>query len=180
MEQLTLLIDFAETFCADGALEPLHDLRRALVALEHGGQPILLSPAWRVYSKPPWETQYHAHLAAAVEMHHRRGPPLRQARRAVVKKVRIPGLKPEQIEDWRQQCLKGNPRTDLGAGLYDIRTNPGPHIVAGQPERAGTHPHRDLPITWPEVVPMTLERYADWLAETASLYLKKSIPLKDK
>jgi hypothetical protein len=158
MEQLTLLIEFAETFCADGALEPLHDLRRALVALDHGGQPILLSPAWRAYSKPPWETLYQAHLAAAMEMHNRRGLPLRRAKWAIVKKVRIPGLKPEQIEDWRQQYLKGNLRTDMGAAHYHIRTNPGPHIVAGQPESVvKDYPH--LPIAWPgEVLPMTLEQ----------------------
>jgi hypothetical protein len=186
--QLEILSDFAETLCPGDQLKPVRHLILALLSLDRGVQPDLLQRPYGAKPSPIGEIEFRARLAAAAQMYRAAGiRSIREAAKRAKRKAGVYDLKWEQIEDWRQQFQKGDPQTDIAAAYYHRLINPGSAIVAGPSESAsGTgDPQSDIAaavrhqlkpgdlVAWSGGALRTKEKYADWLAKTATILKNK-------
>jgi hypothetical protein len=182
LAQLEILSDFATALCPGDQLKPVRQLILALIGLDRGIQTDLLRPPHGAKPRPISELRFRARMAAATQMYHEDGTRIRKAASDVIRVAGTPDVEVDQIEDWRQACLKGDPETDICAFYYHRWTNPKSGIVVGPSESAsGTdNPqadidaanydsfHPDERVGWSGGALRTKTQYAEWLARTAS------------
>jgi hypothetical protein len=130
--QLQLLSKFAAGVCGDGNhVKPLHELLRALLAVDQGIKPELFQPYPGQYPSPLREMPARARLAAATEIYcsSKSEPNLEEAAKRTKRQVKI-NVEVEEILRWRRQFKDGDPESDLGAGLYQFHLQQSSHALA--------------------------------------------------
>ena len=181
LQQLDLLSRFGESLCHGDQLKPVRDLMFRLICLDRGVTSPILMPRYWEYPKPIGEMLFRARMAAAVQMYHEDGMKIRPAASRVIRQANTPDVNVDQIENWRQAFLNGDPETDIGAFYYHLWTNPKSGIVAGPSESAsGTDdPQADIGVAVFELFHpgervgcsggalRTKTQYAEWLARMA-------------
>jgi hypothetical protein len=131
-QQLALLCKFAAGLCGDDdQLKPLHELQRALLAVDQDYKPELFQPRPGVRPSDLRELPRRARLAAATEIYwsSKEDPTLKEAAKRAKRKA-VANVEKEEILRWHRQFKNGDPESDYGARLYQFHVQQSLHAIA--------------------------------------------------